>query len=52
MITHDLRLIADAMYDKKANNVISIDLRDVEGAITDYFVICDASNNVFASFNA
>ena len=44
MITHDLRLIADAMYDKKANNVISIDLRDVEGAITDYFVICDASN--------
>lgn len=44
MITHDLRLIADAMYDKKANNVVSIDLRDVEGAITDYFVICDASN--------
>ena len=44
MITHDLRLIADAMYDKKANNVVSIDLRGVEGAITDYFVICDASN--------
>ena len=44
MITHDLRLIADAMYDKKAQHVVSIDLRDVDGAITDYFVICDGSN--------
>lgn len=44
MITHQLRLIADAMYDKKANDVVSIDLREVEGAITDFFVICDASN--------
>ena len=44
MITHDLRLIADAMYDKKAERVTSIDLREVEGAITDFFVICDGSN--------
>ena len=44
MITHQLRLIADAMYDKKASGVVSIDLREVEGAITDFFVICDASN--------
>ena len=44
MITHDLRLIADAMYDKKAQRVVSIDLRDVDGTITDYFVICDGSN--------
>ena len=44
MITHDLRLIADAVYDKKGENVISLDLREFDGAITDYFVICDASN--------
>ena len=44
MITHELRLVADAMYDKKAQNVVSIDLRNVDGAITDFFVICDASN--------
>ena len=44
MITHDLRLIADAVLDKKGANVISLDLRGIDGAITDYFVICDASN--------
>jgi len=44
MITHDLRLIADAIYDKKGQDVVSLDLRKIEGAITDYFVICDASN--------
>ena len=44
MITHDLRLIADAVLDKKGENVISLDLRGIDGAITDYFVICDASN--------
>ena len=44
MITHDLRLIADAIYDKKGQDVISLDLRKIDGAITDFFVICDASN--------
>ena len=44
MITHDLRLIADAAIDKKAENVVSIDLRSIDGAISDWFVICDASN--------
>ena len=44
MITHDLRLIADAILDKKGQNVISLDLRKLDGAIADYFVICDASN--------
>ena len=29
MITHDLRLIADAAIDKKAENVVSIDLRSL-----------------------
>ncbi len=44
MITHDLRLIADAMYDKKGQNVVSIDLRTIDGAIADFFIVCDASN--------
>jgi ribosome-associated protein len=44
MITHDLRLIADAILDKKGQDVVSLDLRPVDGAITDFFVVCDASN--------
>ena len=44
MITHDLRLIADAIQDKKGEDVISLDLRKIDGAVTDWFVICDASN--------
>ena len=44
MITHDLRLIADAILDKKGQGVASLDLRGIDGAITDWFVVCDASN--------
>ena len=44
MITHDLRLLADAMYDEKGQNVVSLDLRKIDGAITDYFVVCEVSN--------
>jgi len=44
MITHDLRVLADAMLDKKANNVVKIDLRKLGTAITDYFMICDGES--------
>ena len=44
MITHDLRVIADAILDKKGENVVSIDLRPIGTAITDYFVICEGSS--------
>ena len=44
MITHDLRVIADAILDKKGENVVSVDLRPIGTAITDYFVICDGSS--------
>lgn len=44
MITHDLRLIADAIIDKKGEQVVSLDLRQIDGAITDFFVVCDGSN--------
>ena len=44
MITHDLRVIADAILDKKGQDVVSLDLRPVGTAITDYFVICNADS--------
>ena len=44
MITHDLRVLADAIIDKKGENVVSLDLRAIDGAITDFFVVCDGSN--------
>ena len=44
MITHDLRLISDAILDKKGQDVVSLDLRSIDGAITDFFVVCEGSN--------
>lgn len=50
MITHDLRVIADAIQDKKGQNVVSLDLRPLGSSIADYFVICngDSTTNVAA----
>ena len=36
----ELETIAMAMLDKRAKNVISLDLRKIGTAIADYFVIC------------
>ena len=44
MITHDLRVMADAMLDKKAQNVVGVDLRSIGTAITDHFMICNADS--------
>ena len=44
MITHDLRVIADAILDKKGQDVVSIDLRPVGSSIADYFVVCSAGS--------
>lgn len=49
MITHDLRVIADAILDKKGENVVSIDLRPIGTAITDFFMICDGSSTTNVS---
>ena len=50
MITHDLRVIADAALDKKAQEVVSLDLRTIGTAISDFFVVCnaDSTTNVAA----
>lgn len=44
MTTHDLRVIADAILDKKGQDVVSIDLRPVGSSIADYFVVCSAGS--------
>lgn len=44
MITHDLRVIADAALDKNGQDVVSIDLRPAGSSIADYFVVCSASS--------
>lgn len=49
MITHDLRVIADAILDKKGQDVVSLDLRPVGTAITDYFVVCNADSTTAVS---
>lgn len=46
----EVRTIADAMLDKKAKNVCSLDLKSLGTSICDYFVICnaDSTTNVLA----
>ncbi len=39
-----VKVIADAMLDKKAKNVVSLDMRPIGTAITDHFVICNADS--------
>lgn len=36
--------VATAMLDKKAQNVASLDLSSIEGAIASYFVVCNADS--------
>lgn len=40
----EIQTIAEAMLDKKAKNVISMDLRKIGTSISDYFVICNADS--------
>lgn len=45
-----LKVIADAMLEKKAQDVVSLDLRPIGTAISDYFIVCnaDSTTNVVA----
>ena len=40
----ELQVIADAMLDKKAKAVVSLDLTSIGTAISDYFVVCNADS--------
>ncbi len=39
-----VEVIAEAMLEKKAKNVVSLDLRPIGSAIADHFVICNADS--------
>ncbi len=41
----ELKCITDAMLDKKASFVCSLDLRQIGTAICDYFVVCNADSS-------
>ena len=38
------KLIVASMQDIKAKDIVSLDLRDITEAVTDYFVICNADS--------
>lgn len=38
------KTIINAVQDKKAENVISLDLRKIPEAVADFFIICEANN--------
>ncbi|MCF0175948.1 MAG: ribosome silencing factor [Bacteroidales bacterium] len=46
----EVKCIADAMLEKKGQNVISLDLKPIGTAISDYFLVCnaDSTTNVLA----
>lgn len=46
----ELKVIADAMLEKKGQEVVSLDLQPIGTAISDYFIVChaDSTTNVVA----
>ena len=44
MNNNELKVIADAMLEKKAQDVVSLDLRSIGTAISDYFIVCNADS--------
>jgi ribosome-associated protein len=39
------KLIVAGMQDKKAEDIVQLDLREIKGAVTDFFVICTATSD-------
>ena len=39
------KTIIKAIQDKKGGNIVSLDLRDIPEAVSDFFIICEATNN-------
>ncbi|MEP7144838.1 MAG: ribosome silencing factor [Ferruginibacter sp.] len=39
------KAIINAIQEKKGGNIVSLDLRKIPEAVTDFFIICEASNN-------
>jgi ribosome-associated protein len=41
-----LKLIIKAIQEKKGENIIALDLRKIPEAVSDYFIVCDASSTI------
>jgi len=39
-----LKTIINAIHEKKGENVISLDLRKIPEAVSDFFIVCEANN--------
>lgn len=39
------KTIIHAIQEKKGNNIVSLDLRKIPEAVSDFFIICEATNN-------
>jgi len=39
-------VIISALQDKRGKNIVCMDLRNITEAMTDYFIVCDASSTV------
>ncbi len=50
MKVNEVKVIADAMLEKKGREVLSLNLKKIGTAISDYFVVCnaDSTTNVLA----
>ena len=44
MDNNTLKVIADAMLEKKGQDVVSLDLKPIGTAISDYFIVCNADS--------
>lgn len=40
------KTIIDAIQDKKGERIVSLDLREIEEAVADFFIICDAQSKI------
>ncbi len=44
MDNKEVKVIADAMLEKKGKDVVSLDLKKIGTAISDYFIVCNADS--------
>jgi ribosome-associated protein len=44
MDNKELKVIADAMLEKKGQDVVSLDLRSIGTAISDHYIVCNADS--------
>ena len=40
------KIIIHAIQEKKGENIVSLDLKKIPEAVSDFFIICEASNNI------